>query len=86
MGLLALLLRTDCRQDVSCAVHAGVGFGRDVGPVRLDVGQVQAPRPPVLVGVRDEIHRAARHVGCLGVFVRHPRRLVGVGEKPAVLQ
>ena len=67
-------------------VHAGVGLGRDVGPVRLDVGQMQAPRPAVVFRLRDEIHRAPRHVGRLGMLVRHARGLVGVHQQPAVLQ
>ena len=86
MRVGAFLLRADCGLDVRRAVHAGVGLRRDVGPVRLDVGQMQAPWPPVVLGFRNELHRAPRHVGRLGMLVRHPRGLVGVHQKPAVLQ
>ena len=37
-------------------VHRMVGRGHDIGPVRLDVGQVQAPRP--LARLLDELDRA----------------------------
>ena len=86
MRFLAFLLRADRRQDVGRAVHAGVGFGRDIGPVRLDIGQMQAPGPAVRFRLRDEIHRAAGHVGRLGMFFRNARGLVGVHQQPAVLQ
>ncbi len=86
MRLLAFLFRADRRQHVAGAVHAGVGLGRDIGPMRLDVGQMQAPRTPVRFRFRDEIHRAAGHVGRLGMLVGNARGLVGMNQQPAVLQ
>ena len=47
---------------------------------------MQAPRPAVVLGLRDEIHRAPRHVGRLRVLLGHARSLVGVHQQPAVLQ
>src|SRR5258708_33933939 len=86
MRLLPFFLRADRRQYIGGAIHAGVGFGGDIGPMRLDVGQMQAPWASVRFRFRDEIHRAARHVGRLGMLVRNAGGLVGVNEKPAVLQ
>ena len=86
MRVGALLLRADHRLDVLRPIHAGVGLRRDIGPVRLDVGQMQAPWPSVVLGFRNELHRAPRHVGRLGMLVRHARGLVGVHQQPAVLQ
>ena len=86
MRVLPLRWRAHRGQHVGRAIHAGIGLGRDIGPVRLDVGQMQAPRSPVGFGFRDEIHRAAGHVGRLGVLVRDARGLVGMNQKPAVLQ
>ena len=86
MRVGALLLRADHRLHVLRPVHAGVGLRRDIGPVRLDVGQMQAPRPSVVLGFRNELHRAPRHVGRLRMLVRHARGLVGVNQQPAVLQ
>ena len=86
MRVGAFLLRADRRLHVGGAVHAGVGLRRDIGPVRLDVGQMQAPWPSVVLGFRDELHRAPRHVGRLGMLVRYARGLVGMHQQPAVLQ
>src|SRR5260370_40690324 len=86
MRLLPFFLRADRRQYIGGAIHAGVGFGGHIGPMRLDVGQTQAPWASVRFRFRDEIHRAARHVGRLGMLVRNAGGLVGVNEKPAVLQ
>ncbi len=86
MRLLAFLLRADRRFDIARAIHAGIGFRRDIGPVRLDIGQVQAPWSPVSFRLRDEIHRAARHIRCLGILLGDAGGLVGVNQKPAVLQ
>ena len=86
MRILPLALGADHRDHVGCRIHAGIGFGRDIGPVRLDVGQMQAPRPAVGLGLADEVHRAPRHVGRLGMLVGHARGLVGVHQQPAVLQ
>ena len=47
---------------------------------------MQAPRPSVHFRFRDEIHRAAGHVGCFGILLWNAGGLVGVDEKPAVLQ
>ena len=86
MRILAFVFRAHRRDHVIGAIHAGIGLGRDIGPVRLDVGQMQAPRPAVGLGLADEVHRAARHVGRLGMLFRHARGLVGVHQQPAVLQ
>ena len=86
MRFLPFLLRADRRLHVGGAVHAGVGFGCDIGPVRFDVGQMQAPRPAVLLRLGDKIHRAAGHVGRLGMLFRNSRGLVGMDQQPAVLQ
>ena len=86
MRVGAFLLRADRRLHVLRPVHAGVGLRRDIGPMRLDVGQMQAPRPAVIFGFRNELHRAPRHVGRLGMLVRHACGLVGVHQQPAVLQ
>ena len=45
VGVLPLPRFADQRLDVIFGVHVVVGRGHDVGPVRLDVGQVRAPRP-----------------------------------------
>ena len=86
MRVGAFLLRADRRLHVLRPIHAGVGLRCDIGPMRLDVGQMQAPWPAVVVRFGNELHRAPRHVGRLGMFVRHARGLVGVHQQPAVLQ
>ncbi len=86
MRVGAFLLRADRRLHVLRPVHAGVGLRRDIGPMRLDVGQMQAPWPAVIFRFRNELHRAPRHVGRLGMLVRHACGLVGVHQQPAVLQ
>ena len=35
------------------------------------------------LGLRDEIHGAAGHIGCLGILLRHPCRLAGMAHGPA---
>ena len=45
MRVAALVGRAHGREHVLGTEHAVVGRWHDVGPVRLDVGQVQAPGP-----------------------------------------
>src|ERR1700676_1340840 len=86
MRLLAFFLRTNSRQYVTGAIYAGGGFRCDIGPVRFDIGQMQAPWAAVLFRLGDEVHRAACHVGRLGMLIRDAGGLVGMDEERAVLQ
>ena len=81
MGIAPLLLGAHHGQHVAGPVHGVVRRGRDVGPVRLDVGEVQAPW--VVTDLGHELHGAPRHVGCLGVLLLHARGLAGVPHGPA---
>ena len=81
MRIAALLLRAHDRQNIRRAVHAIVGEGGDVGPVRLDIGEMQAPRR--IAGGGDELHGAPRHVGRLGILLPHARGLARMAHGPA---
>ena len=81
MRVAPLLLAAHRRNDIVGAVHVVVGRRRDVGPVRLDVGEMQAPW--LVAGLADEVDAAPRHVGRLGVLLLHPRRLARVPHRPA---
>ena len=80
----ALGLAAQRRRDTSAAVQVVIGRRRDIGPVRLDVGEVQAPRAAVLPRLVDKLHRAAGGVGRFRMLLGDPRRLVGMGQQPAV--
>ena len=54
---------------------------RDVGPVRLHVGQMQHPRRSALRA--DPVEREVRHVGGLGMRLGDARRQVHVSHLPA---
>lgn len=79
LGQLALVAGD--RQDMLRPVHVVVGCRRDVGPVRLDVAQVQAPRR--VAGLFHELDRARRHVGRFAVILADRRSLAGVFQEPA---
>ena len=81
MRVAALILRAHGGEHVAGPVHGVVGRGRDVGPVRLDVGEVQAPGAVARLG--HEVHGAARHVGSLGVLLLHAGRLPRMPHGPA---
>ena len=69
------------RQAVLGAVHVVIRRRRHVGPVRLDVAEMQEPR--LLAHVLDEAHGLARHVGRLGMLLGDARRQVNVAHVPA---
>ena len=77
-----LILRPDRGQHVLGSVHVVVGRGYDVGPVRLDQGEVAEPGP-VRVGRFHEFLRPPDHVGRFAVFFGNVGRPVGVLEQPA---
>ena len=63
------------------AVQRVIGRRRHVGPVRLDVAEMQEPG---LVALSlDEADRLARHVGGLGVLLFDPRRQAHIAHIPA---
>ena len=62
-------------------VHVVIGRRHDIGPVRLDVGQVA--QPGLVAGGFHEVDGALRHVGRFGMFVRHARRQIAVAHQPA---
>ena len=78
---LALGFRAHRRQDVLLAVHVVIGRRHDIGPVRLDVGEMA--QPGLVAGLVHEVHRPLRHVGRLGMLVGHARRQVAVAHEPA---
>ena len=81
MRILPFPLVAVDRADVVRAVDRMVGGRRDIGPVRLYVGEMQAPLPFPLAS--DEVHRTVGHVGGLGMLGRHPRRQRGMAHVPA---
>ena len=81
MRIAALLLRAHDGQNVGGSEHVVVGRRRDVGPVRFDVGEMQAPRR--IAGFPDEVHSAAGHVGRLGVLLAHAGGLARMAHGPA---
>ena len=81
MRIAALALRAHRRNDIVGPLHGVVRRRRDVGPVRLDVGQMQAPR--LFSGLADEIDAAPGHIRRLGILLTHPRRLPRMAHRPA---
>ena len=69
------------RQEILRPVHAGIGVGHDIGPMRLDVGQVAAPAPCALLA--DEIHAAPGQVRGFAVFLADVGGFVGIRQEPA---
>ncbi len=69
------------RQAILGPVHLVIGRRRHVGPVRLDVAEMQEPR--FVAHVLDEAHGLARHVGGLGMLLGDARRQVHVAHLPA---
>ena len=67
-------------QAILGAVHRVVGRGRHVGPVRLDVAEMQEPRP--LAHILDEAHGLARHIRRLGMLLGDPRGQMDVAHVP----
>ena len=68
-------------QHVARPVHRVIGRGRDVGPVRLDVRQVQHPGP--VAGLAHEVDGAIGGVGRLAVRLGHGRGQPGPAHLPA---
>ena len=62
------------------AIHVVVGGGHDIGPVRLDIGKMRAPRPLRLVEKAD---RLAGQPWRLAVLLGDIGGLVGIHEHPA---
>ena len=81
MRVPALVLVPVRGDDGIGAVEAVIGRGRDIGPVRLDVGEMEAPG--LLALLADELHRPPGHVGRLGMLGLHARRQRGVAQIPA---
>ena len=77
----AILRAVPDRTDVAAAIERVVRRGREIGPVRLDVRQVQHPRRLALRP--DPVERAIGEVRGLGVLLAHARRQVGVAHLPA---
>ena len=72
------------RQALVGRVHRVVRRGRDVGPMRLHIGQVQHPG---CVALRlDEADRLVRRIGGLAVPFLHARGQAGMAHLPAVLR
>ena len=69
------------RQAIGGAVQRVVGRGRHVGPVRLDVAEMEEPR--LVAHILDEAHGFARHVGGLGMLLGDTRRQMHVAHVPA---
>ena len=80
---LALAFAAHRRDDIAGAVHGVVGRRRQIGPVRLDIGKMQAP-VSVVAAFLHEVLRAPRHVGGLGMDFLHPCGQPGVAHFPAV--
>ncbi len=81
MAMILLGLASDRRRDIIRAIHVVIGSRRHQRPVRLDVGQMQHPRP--LAGLADELQRAVGHIGRLGVLFCDPRRQARMAQRPA---
>ena len=77
----ALVLMPVGGDDGIGTVEAVIGRGRDIGPVRLDVGKMEAPGLFALLA--DKVHRPPSHVGGLGMLGLHARRQRGISEIPA---
>ena len=63
------------------AVHAGVGFGHDIGPMWFDIRQVTAPR--LFTPRFNKFDAAAGQIGCFAVIFCNVCRSVRIREKPA---
>ena len=81
MRIALLVLRAHGGNEVGLRIHRVVGRGRHIGPVRLDVRQMQTPRR--IARLRDEIHRAPRHVRRLGILLAHAGGLARMAHRPA---
>ena len=82
MRVLALAVGAHRRHHVIAGVERVVGGGGKIGPVRLDVAQVQAPAP-VVRGLLDELDGPVGGERGLRMRFRHPRRPAGVSHAPA---
>ena len=85
MRIAPFPVRPPHRNDIVRAEHVVIRRRRDVRPVRLDIREMQTPRPPVIRRRVDEIHRPPRHVRRFRMLLGHARLLVGVRQQPAVL-
>ena len=78
--VVALVIAAFDRDDVLGAIHVVIRRRHNVGPMRFDIGQVQAPG--LVSGSVDEFHGACGRVGRFRVLFRNAGRLVGVFQKP----
>ena len=70
------------RHDVAGIIHIVVGCGHDIGPMRLDIGQMAHPWPPICLRLAHEIHGAIGHIGGFGMFFGHICRQTRVFQQP----
>ena len=77
----ALGIRPHRRDDLVMAVHVVIGRRHDIGPVRLDIGQVQQERFITLFF--HEFNRPAGHVGRFGILFPDAGGQMVIAEIPA---
>ena len=62
---------SDWVDDVPLVIHVVIGCGHDIGPMRLDIGEVTDPGPPVLLGRFHKCHGAVGHIGSFRMLLWH---------------
>ncbi len=81
VSVVEFLLAPDCGKEVVRPVHVVIRRRHDIGPMRLDIGQVAAPG--LIAFFFDEFHCAPGQVGRFAVLFGDVGRFVRVLQEPS---